>query len=179
MALKCLPLGTQILFEHNLEMWRHSIGFPLDGSIENSAYNSPTPPLPPPLPQLPPQLPPPLPTLPLVQQLSPSSPGTSSSLRYLPYPRTADKVTSDTVPEISLITILKDTEKGKLILEAFKKVSCLKQNQRLILINTIAKYFEAHNINLSLANSYKLEKEIVELFPSEKMVCFGNNFWNF
>lgn len=154
-ALKTIPIGTQIMFEHNLEVWRQNIGLPLESPTENYVNYLSSPPVSP------------------LYAFSPRQSTASNELRFSPYSRTSSPdLTSNETPLVSLQKILCDTEKGKMILEAYKKVSVLKQEQRYLLINTIAKYFEDHHTQLTLSLSYKLEKEIIELFPGEKIVIY-------
>jgi len=70
---------------------------------------------------------------------------------------------------ITLLTILNETQNCIMLVEYYKKYAKFENEQRLLLINC-AYFFEENNINMSLAASYKLEKEILERFPIEKLV---------
>lgn len=44
------------------------------------------------------------------------------------------------------------------------------EEQRNILVGLIATFYEDKLVHLSLSTSYRLEKEILERFPSQKLV---------
>lgn len=143
--LKSFDLGTQILFENNLENWRNSLNLPLEtpNTFTLSAPSSPS-------------------------ALSTESvPSTSGSSRFSPYKRSS---TPDEISMITLSTILNETPKGNMLVEYYKKNEKFEDEQRLLLINTCAHFFEENNIKMSMATSYRLEKEILERFPTEKLV---------
>lgn len=54
--------------------------------------------------------------------------------------------------------------------EYYKEHKEFQEEQRVVLINTIAQFFDEKDLNLPLATSYRLEQEIVDRFPSEKLV---------
>lgn len=96
-----------------------------------------------------------------------SVPSTSGSSRFSPYRRSS---TSDETNMITLSTILNETPKGIMLVEYYKKYAKFEDEQRSLLINTCAHFFEENSIKMSMAESYRLEKEILERFPTEKLV---------
>lgn len=51
----------------------------------------------------------------------------------------------------------------------YKKNLKFDEEQRVCLVGLIVQFFEQRGIPMSLAASYKLEQEIIERFPSEKL----------
>lgn len=151
--LKKYKVGAQILFEYNLENWRQAIGIPLDNAlgsngstllINPSAQN------------------------PSRHQIQ-SSPTPSMISTHSPSPiLCADDDTN--IETVTINKILNETSKGIMVLDYYKKKSYLEAEQRTALINIITQYFEDRGIQLSLAISYRMEKEILEMFPTEKLV---------
>jgi len=146
--LKPFDLATQILFEDNLENWRNSLNLPqtIPKSAENTAnLSKPSSPVP-----------------------SISSVSTSES-RF-----SSDKIlsTSNKTNMTTLSTILNETQNGIMLAEYYKKYEKFENEQRTLLINTCANFFHENDITMSIAASYKLEKEILETFPTEKLVSY-------
>lgn len=143
--LKKFDLGTQILFEHNLEEWRAFIGMPMiknDVCVPGSSS----------------------PTLSATSEVI-----TSSSNRFTPYPLSRPS-SPNTTPSITLSKILTESPKGVMLNEYYKKFSCFEDEQRTLLISTIAQFFQEKNEDMSLSTSYRLEREIAETYPTEKLV---------
>lgn len=142
-------LGTQIMFEHNIENWRNSLGIPLNETLPDvNLLNSSA----------------------LILSStglhSPTS-STSTSSRFTPYSR---PVTPDEGTDIYLANVLNNTSTGKQLDEFYRKHDKFDEEQRSSLIGIIAQYFNEKGIKMSLATSYRLEKEIIEKFPTEKLV---------
>ena len=104
----------------------------------------------------------------------------SSSISSLHGSGTQTPVTTITHEEISspdnsstiqLSTILNETARGKGIVEYFNKFSSFHEDQRSILISLIAQYYEEKGVKMSLSD--QLEREILERFPSEKLVTYN------
>ncbi|XP_066591694.1 uncharacterized protein [Prorops nasuta] len=141
--LSDLDMGTQILFEHNLEEWRRIIGFPLImccGEPPILRSNSPT--------------------------SFASSKSSTTVSRYSPYPDITNRLQEC---HISLSNILNENPKGMMLIEYYNKYSKFEEEQRVALINIIVQYFGERNIEIRLPTSYKLEREILERFPNEKL----------
>jgi len=143
--LKGCDLGTQILFEHKLEEWRQSIGSTLDSVQQESTSRSTS-----------------------SSSISPTD-GLSNqtSIRFMPYERSPTPVDNCT---IMLSHILNDTSRGKGLVHYYNKFSQFHEDQRSILISLIAQHYEEKGVKMSLTTSYQLEKQILERFPSEKLV---------
>lgn len=86
----------------------------------------------------------------------------------MPYerPPTPDNCT------ITLSQILNDTSRGKGLVNYYNKFSQFHEDQRSILISLIAQHYEEKGIKMSLTTSYQLEKQILERFPTEKLVIY-------
>lgn len=93
----------------------------------------------------------------------------SRSSRFSP---TRLSTPDETSSVITLSTILNETPKGIMLVEYYKKYEKFEDEdeQRSLLINTCANFFEEHSIKMSMTESYRLEKEILEKFPTEKLV---------
>ncbi|XP_031330893.1 uncharacterized protein LOC116161620 [Photinus pyralis] len=149
--LKDFEIGIQIVFEHNLEQWRQSMGAPLLYSGNTSTLTSP---------------------------LSPTSSCSSSRAsspahdsRVTPY----CKEQPDSQPNIPLSTILYETTKGVMLTDFYNKFSKLQEEQRTILITLVAQFHEDKGIAMTLAGSYRLEREILERFPTERLEYYRSN----
>ncbi|CAH1126083.1 unnamed protein product [Ceutorhynchus assimilis] len=144
--LKKFDMGTEILFEQNLEKWRESIGRPLLPSCDTS-------------------IPPCTPTLSEIIRPLTSVSATNS--------REGSSLNSaiNTI-SISLREILNETPRGKMLVEFYSQFSRFQEEQRTSLISLIAHYFEEKNLKMTLSASYKMENEILEIFPSEKLEYF-------
>ncbi|EZA60682.1 hypothetical protein X777_14109 [Ooceraea biroi] len=152
--LKSFDLGTQILFEDNLEKWRNSLNLPL--TTPNMNFSN------------------------LTRSSSPalsteSVPSTSRSLRFSPYRRENERSPTPKETNIPLSTVLNETSKGIMLIEYYKKYGKFEDEQRSLLINTCAHFFEENDIKMSMAANYRLEEEILERFPTEKLVSIFKN----
>ncbi|KAK4873245.1 hypothetical protein RN001_015274 [Aquatica leii] len=56
-----------------------------------------------------------------------------------------------------------------MLVETYNKFGKFDEEQRNSLITLIAKFFEDKSLKMSSAASYKIEREILERFPSEKL----------
>lgn len=150
--LRGFDLGTQIIFEHKLEEWRELIKCPLDtfclpDSRKRDFINkSPT-------------------------SISPTDSlnTTPTSVRFMPYDRSSTNENSCT---IMLSTILSNSSRGKGLVDYYNKFSSFHEDQRSVLIFLIAQYYEEKGVKMSLTASYQLEQQILERFPSEKLVIY-------
>ncbi|KRT85245.1 hypothetical protein AMK59_64, partial [Oryctes borbonicus] len=69
----------------------------------------------------------------------------------------------------TLCNILNETRRGVMLCEYYSKNNKFLEEHRSLLINIIAEYFIEKQHHLSLPESLRLEKEIVERFPTEKL----------
>lgn len=150
-------LGTLIVFEHNLEEWRKSIDLPftdytsifLDPMIPNNNFRVSNPPSP---------------------ALSSNSVASTSSHRDTPYERPTFE--ENNRPTITISQILNESPKGIMFTEYYSKYGKFQEEQRNSLVALIAKYFEEKGLDMTLAKSYQLEKELLATFQNEKLVRF-------
>ncbi|KAL1492416.1 hypothetical protein ABEB36_010668 [Hypothenemus hampei] len=147
MLMSNFPIGVQVMFDHHFEIWRNEIGLPLHDltidnlPISNSVSRTPS------------------------RSSTPSSRETfSSNQRFLPYCRPS---TSDDY--FSLGLILNETSKGAILCDYYDKKNKFEEEQRNMLVALIATFYEDKSTHMSLAASYRLEKEILERFPTEKI----------
>lgn len=70
----------------------------------------------------------------------------------------------------SLMTILKDTQTGIQILKFYDEKKILHEEQRVLLISTIAKYWELNGHNCSITDCSDIEQQICKIFPTEQLV---------
>lgn len=70
----------------------------------------------------------------------------------------------------TLMTILQDTHTGLQILQYYETKQCFHEEQRILLINTIARYLEVKGYECTIANCSDIEKQICSLFPTEQLV---------
>ncbi|XP_055914185.1 uncharacterized protein LOC129947587 isoform X1 [Eupeodes corollae] len=132
--------GDRILFEYHLEKWRDEIGMPLLPGNE---------PLHPALHSTPP---------------SPSTSNRSS--------RTASPTPSpepDKNLNINLSVMLSAKKHGHSIVEYYNTHKKFQTEHRQLLIGLVAEYFEENSIPLTLKTSYRIEREILDRFPTEKL----------
>lgn len=69
-----------------------------------------------------------------------------------------------------LQTVLLNTKNGQMLLDYYNKFKYFKEQQRNLLINVIGNYMYENNVNFTLKESYKMENEIIQKFPTEKIV---------
>ncbi|KAK5647940.1 hypothetical protein RI129_002832 [Pyrocoelia pectoralis] len=154
--LKNFDMGTQIMFEHNLEMWRHNIGLPLMvnhceasrscTSFSNLSSSSGSH---------------------LISGSRESTPPRSPT-RVIPYQKSTSVAPDEYIP---LATILNDNHKGLMLTEFYTKFNKFQEEQRIVLVGLVAGYYDEKSVQMSLASSYRLEQEILEQrFPNEKLV---------
>lgn len=70
---------------------------------------------------------------------------------------------------VTVSEILTSHRNGHRIIEAYKKNNRLNEEQRNLVITMIGSYFDQRSYHMSLQTSYRLEKEILAMFPSEKV----------
>lgn len=70
---------------------------------------------------------------------------------------------------ISASVILQSHPKGIQLLRYYEEHQTLTNAHRLMLVNLIATFFDDHNYHLSLQTSYNMERDILELFPTEQL----------
>lgn len=150
--LKGFDLGTQILFENKLEEWRESIGISMSPVYQDFQGTSSS-------------------------SVSSHGSHTNTPSRFSPYQK--DKRSTayqrstpspDNSSTIVLSDILNETSRGKGLVNFYNKFSNFHEDQRSVLISLIAQYYEEKGVKMSLAASYQLEQQILERFPSEKLV---------
>ncbi|XP_055847022.1 uncharacterized protein LOC129912690 [Episyrphus balteatus] len=139
--LRPFKYTTLISFENNLRMWRESIGKTLF-LYTRSHFG-------------------------LIDD------GPSPSARSSPYPvsrpSSPPSSPSSYTCAVTLSTILNNNGNALSLAESYGETNKFNEKQRNQLISVIAQYFIMNKIHLELGGSYKLEKEIVERFPSEKL----------
>jgi len=150
--LKSFDLGTQIKFEHKLEEWRESIGIsmsPVHQDFRSTSSSS----------------------------IAPShGSNTKTSLRFTPYQRSTPSPDNLCI-RMLLSDVLNETSRGKGLVEYYNKFLVFHKDQRSVLISLIAQYYEEKGVKMFLAASYQLQQQILEKFPSEKLVIY-NYFLN-
>ncbi|KNC21407.1 hypothetical protein FF38_12548 [Lucilia cuprina] len=76
--------------------------------------------------------------------------------------------TEQKIPTVT--EILSNTRNGKDIQNYYNNNKTLHDEQRNLLINTITKYIESKNITCSLSDCMEIEKQIYNIFPTEKLI---------
>lgn len=85
-------------------------------------------------------------------------------------PKCISSNTSDEMDALpSVREILNQHKIGCSIIEHYQQLQILTEKQRNMLLNIIVDYFYAKNITMTLQISYGLEKQIIKLFPKEKL----------
>lgn len=156
--LRNFDIATQILFEHKLEIWRESIGYPLPKYFADRLNNS----------LVPIRSNEPLSASDSHASMSP----TSSTSRLSPYSSPSMTPEPQEARIVHLSAILNETKKGKMLVEYFEEKKCFQEEHRAILINTVVQYFQENDLNMTLSTSYRIEQEITQRFPSEKCVIY-------
>lgn len=139
-----LKMGDRAIFEYHFENWRNELEIPLNisGIFRN------------------------------IRSYSPDSSIKRSSCRSSPRPY---PIRDNFSPEpadnkyITLAEILRENRKASIIAEFYDSNNKLDDEHRNLLISSIANHFESNNTHKSLQTSYRLEKEILEMFPNEKL----------
>lgn len=98
----------------------------------------------------------------LKRNLSSVSPITPSSSRGPTSPEAIEV-------SVHLSDILNDSKKSSIMTRYYERHSKLLAEHRSILISIICCYFEENNLHMSLKTSYRLENEILNRFPGEKL----------
>ncbi|XP_046810816.1 uncharacterized protein LOC111687876 [Lucilia cuprina] len=80
--------------------------------------------------------------------------------------------TEQKIPTVT--EILSNTRNGKDIQNYYNNNKTLHDEQRNLLINTITKYIESKNITCSLSDCMEIEKQICNIFPTEKLEFYTN-----
>ncbi|XP_037947636.1 uncharacterized protein LOC119679384 [Teleopsis dalmanni] len=71
---------------------------------------------------------------------------------------------------MSVMNILKSSGcKGLDVFASYEKNRILTEQDRTTIVNLIAEYFIENNLHISLKTSYALERQILNLFPTEKL----------
>uniref|UniRef100_A0A1I8P1J6 Uncharacterized protein n=1 Tax=Stomoxys calcitrans TaxID=35570 RepID=A0A1I8P1J6_STOCA len=157
-------MGDRVLFNYHFERWREEINLPITVRKHFTSFGE----------QLSSVLPVDSGELVLgnvatsLNNLTPRSTGSRS-----PSNRSLHSV--DISPEtteknrVTVAEILANHRNGQRIIEAYKKHQRLNEEQRNLVITMIGSYFDQRNYHMSLQTSYRLEKEILAMFPSEKV----------
>ncbi|XP_075148179.1 uncharacterized protein LOC142222103 [Haematobia irritans] len=69
----------------------------------------------------------------------------------------------------SVKTMLMNTQNGRRILKYYEENKILHEDQRNLLIDTIAKYMEAEGYSCTISDCTRIENQICSLFPTESM----------
>lgn len=70
---------------------------------------------------------------------------------------------------MKVLQILQAHHAGRSLLENSSKEKCLTLEKRNLIVNLIVQHFQKSNSRMSLPVSYKLENEILAMFPKEKL----------
>lgn len=143
--LRPFKYSTLIKFERNLRIWRESIGAPLL-LYSQSHFEA-------------------------IQNWASPSQSLAISQSSLTSTPTTSRTGSPTIT-VTLATILANNANGTALAESYAVYNSFNEKQRWQLITVIAQYFDTNKVHLDLATTYRLEKEIVERFPTEKIVKF-------
>ena len=107
-----------------------------------------------------------------------TSKSTTLDCRSSPYSRPSSSRSTDNnsnTCEVTLSEILNNSKKGKCLVDYFEEHKKFNENQRNALITVISFYLADNNINLSLKDSYRFEKEIISRFPTEKIEYYRSS----
>lgn len=136
-------MGTQITFEHNLEQWRHQ----QDTNFPLDGFVSPS-----------------------CSENSLKS--QSSDCQVSRWPSRCSTPDNSEGTSVLLSDILNESAKAQILVQYYNKFKMFQDEQRNTLIQLIAHYFEDKCIAMSLATSFKIERQIIERFPTEKLVSY-------
>ncbi|XP_055840005.1 uncharacterized protein LOC129913181 [Episyrphus balteatus] len=138
--MKPFSYGKLILFEAKLKEWRSALGKPL--LLYQTSF----------------------------RPLQNSQCSSEASFSVVSTPTTPKSSRSENSPNsIPLGEILNSNPKTLALAESYEKSKKFQEHQRKELINAIAIYFDQNNLHLDLHSSYKIEQEILERFPTEKL----------
>ncbi|XP_019890975.2 uncharacterized protein LOC101895948 [Musca domestica] len=90
----------------------------------------------------------------------------------LVFPKKADSCnSSDTeeVDNVNMLEILQSNKNGERVLQFYEKNKFLTDELRVFIINIAAQHFARKDAPMTLQASYKLETQILSLFPTEKL----------
>lgn len=132
-------LGDKFLFTFHFQKWREELNLPV--SMQHNSKN----------------------------MLNPSTSSTMSSPKTGNSQSTLDSSDVDDAPVARLVDILREHHSGKVLLETSSTEKLLTDEERQLIISLIAQHFHKNNLPMSLSTSYKLEKEILDMFPKEKL----------
>ncbi|XP_061400290.1 uncharacterized protein LOC133336151 [Musca vetustissima] len=88
------------------------------------------------------------------------------------FPKKADSCnSSDTeeVDNVNMLEILQSNKNGERVLQFYEKNKFLTDELRVFIINIAAQHFARKDAPMTLQASYKLETQILSLFPTEKL----------
>ncbi|XP_075150136.1 uncharacterized protein LOC142224251 [Haematobia irritans] len=101
------------------------------------------------------------------------SPSLSPSSAKITYSQsTLESSDTEDIRNIRLTDILKDHNKGRLLIEASSNKAMLTDDERQTLIHLIVQYFQKKDLQMSLTTSYQLENQILEMYPKEKLTYY-------
>lgn len=131
--------GDKVIFTHNLTKWREEINLLVDAA--SNLQKSPT-----------------------ISSLhsNGSSDVKSTEVSY-------NSTDSDDSSKVTVQAVLKEHPTGRRVMEHYRKTNNMIEEHRNLIINIIATFFETNSYHMSLQISYKLENEILVMFPSEKI----------
>lgn len=149
--LKKFDMGTQILFEHCLEIWRASLGIPIAGNNDTQENLSST--------------------IVVPYSANQSNIFTNYSQPVSPINSncSSSSSTSTNDKHFKLADVL-NTSRGSLLVEFYIHNNHFNEKERNLLIQFIVQYFQENGLKMTLLQSHKIEKEIIERFPNEKLV---------
>ncbi|XP_055904858.1 uncharacterized protein LOC129940518 [Eupeodes corollae] len=141
--LKNLEDGDKIIFEHMLEQWRESIGLPIEKDPMNSSFYS-------------------------EKSMTPTQ-SPSTSRQSSPYPNPSSQGEEYEKQFVNISMILNNTARRQFLVNHYNSCQKFGEEQRKMLINTIVSYFEENHAVFTFRDSRRIEKEIVERFPTENL----------
>lgn len=103
--------------------------------------------------------------LPLTSRTSQNLP-ISNPISRLP---SSDSQSENNAPQITVLEILRDHKIGLRIIQNYDKLFEITDKDRVMIIDIIVHYFHSKSSDLTLQMSYQLEKEITQIFPTEKV----------
>lgn len=139
---KSWKIGDKAVFSYHFQKWREEINSPFYSDKRSQNFHS---------------------ALSNNNFLSREESPSSSTLHLSESSDTDDKL------NINVMDIFKESRKCRGILDSYKKIKYLKDEQRNVLINEVAQYFENNECHMSLQTSYKLERQMLTNFSSEKL----------
>lgn len=99
-----------------------------------------------------------------------SSNSQNSLMSHSPSSSTSSLNDEDTSnPKINVMLILQQHKMGSRILETYETTNKITSEHRSLLIKIIVEYFNSNDINMRTQDSYNIEKQILKIFPTEKI----------